>query len=78
MCGDQTSNKKSDYFPAEFEFFPPNHSVARAEAGLPCRPYESTGYNKVGFFSGFHFLEQFPERVSDRIKIETDGVLMIK
>jgi hypothetical protein len=36
----------------EFEFFPWNHSVARAEYGYPCIPYELTG-NKTGFASGF-------------------------
>ncbi|KAK3677028.1 hypothetical protein LTR78_003233 [Recurvomyces mirabilis] len=35
-----------------FEFFPGNHSVARAEYGFPCVPYEDiTG--KSGFHSGF-------------------------
>ena len=37
----------------EFQFFPPNHSVARAEYEYPCVPYELTGKDKVGFFSGF-------------------------
>ena len=37
----------------EFQFFPPNHSVARAEYEHPCVPYELTGEDKVGFFSGF-------------------------
>ncbi|KAF2791343.1 hypothetical protein K505DRAFT_225615, partial [Melanomma pulvis-pyrius CBS 109.77] len=38
----------------EFQFFPPNHSVVRAEYLHPCIPYEMTGRGKVGFFSGFH------------------------
>ncbi|KAF2489414.1 hypothetical protein BU16DRAFT_421240, partial [Lophium mytilinum] len=38
----------------EFDFFPPNHSVVRAEYEHPCIPYEMTGKGKVGFFSGFH------------------------
>jgi len=38
----------------EFDFFPPNHSVVRAEYKFPCIPYEDTGTDKVGFFSGFH------------------------
>ncbi|KAL8823908.1 MAG: hypothetical protein Q9191_005455 [Dirinaria sp. TL-2023a] len=38
----------------EFQFFPPNHSVARAQYGYPCVPYESTGTDKVGFYSGFY------------------------
>jgi plastocyanin len=36
----------------EFDFYPLNHSVVRAEYGIPCVPYEMTG-PKVGFFSGF-------------------------
>lgn len=36
----------------EFNFFPPNHSVVRADYLLPCIPYEMTG-PRVGFFSGF-------------------------
>ncbi|KAF3031649.1 hypothetical protein E8E12_002204 [Didymella heteroderae] len=34
-----------------FEFYPPDHSVARAEFGVPCSPYEYTGKGKVGFWS---------------------------
>ncbi|KAK4968189.1 hypothetical protein LTR66_011830 [Elasticomyces elasticus] len=37
----------------QFQFFPQNHSVARAEYLSPCIPYEDTGVDKVGFFSGF-------------------------
>jgi hypothetical protein len=37
----------------EFIFHPDNHSVARAEFQFPCIPYELTGPNKVGFWSGF-------------------------
>ena len=48
---------------SEFQFFPPNHSVARAEYGFPCIPYELTGTNKTGFFSGFHFVGQILENV---------------
>ena len=36
-----------------FQFYPTNHSVIRAEYGYPCIPYEDTGVDKVGFFSGF-------------------------
>lgn len=39
-----------------FEFYPPNHSVARAEYGAACVPYEQTGRDKVGFWSGVHLL----------------------
>lgn len=38
----------------QFDFYPANHSVARAEYLYPCIPYEDTGIGKVGFFSGFH------------------------
>ncbi|KIX00901.1 uncharacterized protein Z518_09966 [Rhinocladiella mackenziei CBS 650.93] len=38
---------------AEFDFYPTNHSVIRAEYEYPCVPYELTGVDKVGFFSGF-------------------------
>ncbi|ROW11326.1 hypothetical protein VMCG_00887 [Cytospora schulzeri] len=37
----------------EFRFYPTAHSVVRSEFKLPCIPYEDTGPNKVGFFSGF-------------------------
>lgn len=37
----------------EFDFFPTNHSVIRAEYKFPCVPYELTGVDKVGFYSGF-------------------------
>ncbi|KAI9739351.1 MAG: hypothetical protein M1834_007564 [Cirrosporium novae-zelandiae] len=37
----------------EFDFFPTNHSVVRAAYGYPCIPYEDTGSNLQGFFSGF-------------------------
>ncbi|KAK5017046.1 hypothetical protein LTR16_003190 [Cryomyces antarcticus] len=39
------------------QFFPPNHSVARAEYLSPCIPYEDTGVDKVGFFSGFQAVD---------------------
>jgi hypothetical protein len=38
---------------SEFNFYPTNHSVVRAEYGFPCIPYEDTGVDKAGFFSGF-------------------------
>lgn len=38
----------------EFEFYPTNHSVARAEYEHPCIPYEMTGRGKTGFWAGFH------------------------
>src|SRR5256885_6194702 len=39
--------------PPEYNFFPPNHSVVRAEYLFPCVPYEVTGVDKIGFSSGF-------------------------
>jgi plastocyanin len=37
----------------EFLFYPANHSVVRSEYKYACIPYEKTGWNKTGFFSGF-------------------------
>lgn len=37
----------------EFDFYPLNHSVVRAEYGFPCIPYEMAGPGRTGFFSGF-------------------------
>lgn len=34
-----------------FEFYPPDHSVARAEYGSACVPYEYTGRDRTGFWS---------------------------
>jgi plastocyanin len=34
-----------------FEFYPPDHSVTRAEFGSACIPYEYTGKGKIGFWS---------------------------
>lgn len=49
---------------AEFSFFPTNHSVGRAEYQQPCIPYEDTGENKVGFWSGFFPLDKVLPNVS--------------
>lgn len=35
----------------QWEFYPPDHSVVRAEFGSACVPYEYTGKDKVGFWS---------------------------
>ena len=48
----------------EFQFFPPNRSVARAEYGRPCEPYEYNNPGKIGFWSGFHYLQTELENVS--------------
>lgn len=37
----------------EYQFYPTNHSVVRSEYGYPCIPYEDTGVDRIGFFSGF-------------------------
>lgn len=37
----------------EYQFYPTNHSVVRSEFGYPCIPYEDTGVDRIGFFSGF-------------------------
>ncbi|KAF2201544.1 hypothetical protein GQ43DRAFT_471686 [Delitschia confertaspora ATCC 74209] len=42
------------FFIIEFNFFPQNHSVVRAEYKFPCIPYEMTSKGKQGFFAGFH------------------------
>jgi hypothetical protein len=47
-----------------FVFFPQNHSVARAEFGHPCIPYENTGPNKTGFWSGFQPISAASENVN--------------
>lgn len=36
----------------DFKFYPTNHGVARAEWHHPCVPYELSGRNKTGFYSG--------------------------
>lgn len=50
----------------EYQFFPQNHSVARAAFGnnLACVPYEDTGSNSVGFWSGFVPLSIIKSNVS--------------
>lgn len=42
-----------------FEFYPPDHSVARAEFGSACVPYEYTGKNKQGFWSNTQNVTDF-------------------
>jgi hypothetical protein len=36
----------------EFRIYPGGHAVARSDFGYPCIPYELTGLNRVGFYSG--------------------------
>ncbi|KIX07483.1 uncharacterized protein Z518_02136 [Rhinocladiella mackenziei CBS 650.93] len=40
-----------------FQFNSANHFVIRAEYGYPCIPYEDTGVDKIGFFSGFKLVD---------------------
>ncbi|KAH8727421.1 hypothetical protein GQ44DRAFT_788927 [Phaeosphaeriaceae sp. PMI808] len=44
-----------------FEFYPPDHSVARAEYESACVPYEYTGRNKIGFWSETQWVETASE-----------------
>ncbi|KAF2999740.1 hypothetical protein E8E13_004543 [Curvularia kusanoi] len=46
----------------EFDFYPLNHSIVRAEYGFPCIPYEMTGSDKKGFFSGFKPVDKVLDR----------------
>ncbi|KAF2035214.1 hypothetical protein EK21DRAFT_84835 [Setomelanomma holmii] len=60
----------------EFRFYPANHSIVRAEYGFPCIPYEMTGSNKAGFFSGFNPVDKVlddPPKYSIRVNT-TDPV----
>lgn len=52
-----------------FQFFPPNHSVVRAEYEFPCIPYEMTGRGKTGFFSGFRPVDAILNVVSGLVMI---------
>lgn len=58
----------------EFQFFPGNHSVARAEYGYPCIPYELTG-NKTGFASGFQSVGKILENVRQCLSSALELVL---
>lgn len=40
-----------------FQFYPPDHSVARAEYGLACVPYEYTAPGRTGFWSGTQLVD---------------------
>lgn len=54
----------------EFNFYPLNHSIVRAEYGFPCIPYEMTGSGKTGFFSGFNPVDKVlnnPPKYSIRV-----------
>jgi hypothetical protein len=44
-----------------FEFYPPDHSVARADFNSPCMPYEYSGSNRTGFFSGVQMVDTYSD-----------------
>lgn len=47
----------------EFEFYPKNHSVVRADYLTPCVPYEKMGPRRTGFFSGFYPVDEITDNV---------------
>lgn len=51
-----------------FEFYPPDHSVARAEYGSACVPYEYTGGDKTGFWSETQWVDT-PDDVSSSRRV---------
>ncbi|KAF1961158.1 hypothetical protein CC80DRAFT_231264 [Byssothecium circinans] len=54
-----------------FEFYPPDHSVARAEFGSPCVPYEYTGKNKTGFWSDTQWVKTVNDLTHFNLKINS-------
>lgn len=54
-----------------FEFYPPDHSVARAEFMSPCVPYEYTGKNKTGFWSGTQWVDSVADITHFNITINS-------
>ncbi|CAI6329908.1 unnamed protein product [Periconia digitata] len=55
----------------DFEFYPPDHSVARAEFGSPCVPYEYTGKDKVGFWSETQWVNTVNDLTHFQLKINS-------
>lgn len=55
----------------DFEFYPPDHSVARAEFGSPCVPYEYTGKDKVGFWSETQWVKTVNDLTHFKLKINS-------
>lgn len=51
-----------------FEFYPKDHSVARAEFLSPCVPYEETGKDKTGFWSDTQWVDTVQD-VSSRCHV---------
>ncbi|KAF2826406.1 hypothetical protein CC86DRAFT_394386 [Ophiobolus disseminans] len=54
-----------------FEFYPPDHSVARAEFGSACVPYGSTGKGKQGFWSGTKYVDSVDQTEQYNITINS-------
>jgi plastocyanin len=60
-----------------WEFYPPDHSVARAEYLSACVPYENTGKDKVGFWSETQLVNNTNEVCLSKSTYEdTDDVLI--
>jgi hypothetical protein len=60
-----------------FEFTSGNHSVARAEYGYPCIPYEATLPGKKGFWSGFQPYEGPAENVRSHDQDRILNIMLI-
>jgi hypothetical protein len=56
-----------------FQFFPPDHSVVRAEFGHACVPYENTNPGKSGFFSGVKLFDDLAEVGEHDFNITVDS-----
>ncbi|KAH7089893.1 hypothetical protein FB567DRAFT_590684 [Paraphoma chrysanthemicola] len=54
-----------------FEFYPPDHSVARAEFGSACVPYEYSHRDKKGFWSGTQYVDTMAEITTYNITINS-------
>jgi plastocyanin len=62
----------------KWEFYPPDHSVARAEFGSACVPYEYTGNDKVGFWSETQWVNNTNEVCSSISTLEhTQDILTL-
>lgn len=58
-----------------WEFYPPDHSVARAEFGSACVPYEDTGKDKVGFWSETQWVNNTNEVCLSKMFGGAEGIL---
>ncbi|KAF2033459.1 hypothetical protein EK21DRAFT_58446 [Setomelanomma holmii] len=54
-----------------FEFYPPDHSVARAEFGSPCVPYEYSHRDKPGFWSGTQLVDTIADVTTYNVTINS-------